>query len=119
MQPGWLGIAPPHAYQLELSPRYAFECCALSLILVIAWPTTAGARELSLRFAAAVPLIVVLGSLILTAIVLGAVWSLICFDLGVPNTSSRWVLLSQSLTGGGGLIWRVLQREWRSGQRVV
>jgi hypothetical protein len=118
---GW-GSIPEGGYQVNLTLGGILQYCALTLILVLAWPAR-HAREFAVRLLSVLPLMGILLLIDVPFTVLAELWNAI--HAGVdPHGFQPLMIWSRFLMGGGGLMLALLAaalaialaRRWGAGK---
>lgn len=94
--------SPREGFEIDLALAGVPVYCALSLILVLAWPAR-GIRELTVRWGSAIALMIVLLLVDVPVAVVADLLSEVRHDVG-DNSLSSWVLITRALHDGGGLL---------------
>lgn len=98
---GWKGVLPRTAKDYDLPVRVV-EYCAMTLILVLAWPASA-LREFALRVVLSIALMALQFMIAVPSQALAALWKEARSEMDAQGFSG-WMLWSSSMIDGGGLV---------------
>ena len=97
---GWRGLLPRTETDYDL-PMRAVEYCAMTLILVLAWPVS-GIKEFVLRLGLSLALMALQFMIAIPSQALAAIWKETRSEIDAQGFSG-WMLWSSSIIDGGGV----------------